>query len=388
MPGPETELTAAGPGVEPGIPLAVQRWRYAIGVLLLLGAFLADLNTGYDLSSSLFYIVPVAFTAWYIGRRPGLVIAVASSIAWFVAQRLEGVARAHPGLLYANAGVECAIYLGTAWALARVCAARITERRLSARLTEAKDALEREFLAVGQLQRGLLPREFPQVEGYDWAVHYATSTRAGGDYYDAFRLPDGRVGVIVADASGHGAPAAVLMAMARALLGADPESQSPPEELLVRLNRSLARMLPAGWFLTVCYAVMAPTDGRFAYSLAGHEAPLIARARDGTSRQLPDRGGLPLGPFPNRRYEAGHAELEPGDILVLFSDGVTEAMSPTHELFGVEGLRAALVGAARLSLEDVKLQVLASLDRHTAGAPVGDDTTILLLRRSGPKAPR
>ena len=370
----------------PRLAPAARGVRYAIGALLLLGAFLADLDTGYDLSSSLFYIVPVAFTAWFVGRRQGLFAAVASSVAWFACQRVAGVTHSSPGILFANAGVECMIYLGAAWAVARVHVDRIAERRLAARVTEANAALEREFLAVGELQRGLLPKELPRIEGYAWEVHYATSTRAGGDYYDAFPLPGGRVGIIVADATGHGAAAAVLMAMTRALLGADPESRLAPEEVLTRLNRQLARVLPIGWFVTACYAVIDPARGRFTYSLAGHDAPLIVRARDDAAEPMAGRGGLPLGPFPDRRYEAGHAQLEPGDTLVLFTDGVIETRNPAHELFGLERLRESLAGTARAGLEAAKCRVLDRLARHASGTGLEDDTTILMLRRAASMA--
>jgi serine phosphatase RsbU (regulator of sigma subunit) len=371
----ETQRPTAGSADASHLPLA-RGLRHAIALLLLLGAFIADLDTGYDLSSSLFYIVPVAFTAWFVGRRQGLVAAVASSMTWYVSQRLAGVALSRPGILYANAGVECLIYLGAAWAVARVHADRIAERRLSARVTAANEALEREFTAVGELQRGLLPKELPRVDGYEWDVHYATSTRAGGDYYDAFPLPDGGIGVIVADASGHGAPAAVLMGMTRALLGSDPESPLPPDEALARLNRQLERVLPLGWFVTACYVVIDPARGRFTYSLAGHDPPLVVRARNGAVEQLPGRGGLPLGPFKNRRYEAGWGELEPGDTLVLFTDGVIETRSPARELFGVERLREALAGTATAKLVDAKLRLLDCMARHAAGARTEDDTTI------------
>jgi serine phosphatase RsbU (regulator of sigma subunit) len=369
----------------------IVRLRHAIALLLLLGAFLADLNTGYELSSSLFYVVPVAFTAWFVGRRESLIAAVASTVAWFAAQRLDGISLSSPGILYANAVVECAIYLTTAWAVSRVYANRIVERRLTARLSETTAALEREVLGVGELQRGLLPHKLPVVEGYCWQVHYATSARAGGDYYDAFRLPDRRIGAIVADAAGHGAPAAVLMAMAKALFGADPESLFPPDQVLARLNRQLGRMLPPGWFLTACYAVIEAGEGRVTYSLAGHDPPLVVRAAGGGVEQLPARGGLPLGPFVDRPYEAGAARLEPGDTLVLFTDGVTETMSPSQELFGVERVCEALAGTAQMDLEDAKLQLLGSLIRHAAGARAADDTTVLMLRRGcgeGARLPR
>ena len=357
--------------------------RFTIILALLGGAFVADVNTGYELSSSLFYIVPVVFTAWFLGRPLGLVVAVTSAVMWLVAQRVDGLSLSKPSTLYLNAGVECAIYLATAWAVARANADRIVERRLSAQVAQANEVLDREARAVGQLQRDLLPQQLPLARGFVWEIHYATSTRAGGDYYDAFPLPDGRLGIIVADATGHGAPAAVLMAMAKALLGAEPESLFPPSRVFTRLNLQLGRMLPAGWFLTACYVIVDPEDGHMEYALAGHESPVIVRAPTGAAEQLPNCGGLPLGPFPDHRYETAVAVLEPGDTLVLFTDGVTETMSPDHELFGIERLQDTLKGTATATLEDVKLRLLATLDAYAVGAPIADDTTILMLRRLG-----
>lgn len=358
------------------------RWGWPVAAVLLAAAFLADLDTGYELSASLFYLGPVAFAAWFLGRGPGLAMAAASSLAWLASQQLQGLHLSSPGLLYANAGVEWAIYSGAAWFVARVREDRERERQLLGHVAEARDALEHEFLAVGALQRGLLPGALPPIPGHAWDVHYATSTRAGGDYYDAFLLPEGRVGIFVADATGHGAPAAVLMGMARALIGAEPEALFPPERALARLNARLARILPTGWFLTACCAVLEPAGGRLVLSLAGHDAPVLVRARDGRAEQVAAPAGLLLGPFPEAEYAAGTADLEPGDTLMFFTDGVTETASPDFELFGVERLCRTLDGTADLPLADVRRRVLDALARHAAGAPLQDDTTLLLLRRA------
>lgn len=352
-----------------------------VALVLLAGACFADLQTGYELSSSLFYIIPVAYAAWFTGRARGMGVAVMSAAAWLVCQRVGGMPFSRPGILFANAAAELAIYFGTAWTVSRVAADADLQRRLTAHANEAREALDREFLAVGQLQRGLLPRELPRMPGYAWEVHYATSTRAGGDYYDGFRLQDGRVGVVVADATGHGAPAAVLMAMGRALLGAQPSAMSHPAEVLERLNQQLGRMLPPGWFLTAAYLTLDPGSGRFEYALAGHDPPLIVRARDRSVAPLEDRAGLPLGPFPDRRYVAGEELLDPGDTLVMFTDGVTETMNASNELFGLERLRASLASTAAADLAEVQRELLVRLDRHAGGRPREDDTTIVLLRR-------
>jgi serine phosphatase RsbU (regulator of sigma subunit) len=381
--GRTSAAATSSPGAAPRAGSLVRSLRRVAGAVLLLGAFLADLNTGYDLSASLFYILPVTFTAWFLGRRSGLLVAALSAGAWLVAQMLGATSGARPGTLYANAAVEAVLYLATAWAVDRVNADRARERLLTAQVVEAKEILDRESKSVGRLQHALLPQHLPSVAGYAWESHYATSTRAGGDYYDVLALPDGRLGIMVADATGHGAPAAVLMAMARALLRAGPGPLHPPGDVMERLNRQLGGLLPDGWFLTACFVVLDPANGRLDYSLAGHEPPLIVRALTGSTEQVPDLGGPPLGPFQGVRFGAGSSVLEPGDTLVLYTDGLTEAMGPEHELFGVERLQQALDGSKQASLPEVKARLLAALDAHVRAAPVTDDTTILMLRRDG-----
>jgi len=341
--------------------------RYAIALLLLAGAFQVDLMTGNEVSSSLFYVVPVAFAAWFLGSTAGLFVAVASAAAWLAAQHLIGVTFSKPSILYWNVTAEGAIYLVTAWVVSRVNVDR--------------ELLERESLAVGRLQRELLPQALAAMPGYAWESHYVTSTRAGGDYYDVLPLAEGRVGMIVADATGHGAPAAVLMAMGRAVLHVEMDRSWSASEALARLNHQLSRLLPDGWFLTACLVILDPLSGRIEYALAGHDPPLLVRARNGAVLSLPDRGGPPLGPFPDLGYASGEETIEPGDTLLLYTDGVTETMNPSRAMFGVESLRAALTGADHLPLAVVKNALLSRLDAFAAGKARADDATILMLRR-------
>jgi sigma-B regulation protein RsbU (phosphoserine phosphatase) len=247
-----------------------------------------------------------------------------------------------------------------------------------------RELLERESLAVGRLQRELLPQALAAMPGYAWESHYVTSTRAGGDYYDVLPLSDGRLAIIVADATGHGAPAAVLMAKGRALLHVEMERCWSASETLARLNHQLSRLLPDGWFLTACLVILDPSSGRIEYSLAGHDPPLVVRARTGAAVSLPDRGGPPLGPFPDFGYASGEETLGQGDTIVLYTDGVTETMNPSRALFGVEALRATLSGVDHLPLAEVKGALLSRLDAFAAGRARGDDATILMLRRLQP----
>src|SRR5215831_4956112 len=191
---------------------------WSASALLLAAAFGCDVLTGSEVASSLFYIVAILFGAWFVSERAGRVLAMLSVVCWWMAYVIAAKPFTHSSTLYWNLLAELTIYLIVAVAVSQTRLALDRLRSTAQQLAIARDALEKETRAVGDLQREMLPQEPPSVPGYTWETAYITSTRAGGDYYDFLRAPDGRVGIVVADASGHGAPAAVLMAMLRVLI--------------------------------------------------------------------------------------------------------------------------------------------------------------------------
>lgn len=379
-PHPATDATAPleGPG---------SRARLAaipVSLLLLAAAFLTDWITGSEIASSLFYVIVIMFGAWFGGRRLGLALALLSVVAWGIAHRLTGVPFSRSSILYWNLLAELAIYIITALAVAEARSGLDRVHALAAHLEDARRALERETRAVGQLQLQLLPQRPPPIPGYTWEIVYLTSSRAGGDYYDFFPLADGRTVVLVADASGHGASAAVLMAMTRVLLHTARDLPDRADRLLARLNDQLAGALPSAWFVTACVAVIDPRSGGIEYSLAGHPAPWVVH-RGGRPECLSSPGGPPLGAFTDSTYRSGATVLAPGETLVLHTDGVTESMSPGSDLFGESRLRDALGASSNGDLAGMRRTVLGRIDGHRAGAPLSDDLTLLLLRRCEPK---
>jgi len=376
--------TAWRRGAIPPRPIA---WA-AAAVGLLIGAFVLDCVSGNEASSSLFYVIGIAVAAWYVGLRTGLVVALLSAVAWGTAVRLVGPVTLRPSVFYWNLGVELGIYLTSAVGLARIHVGLRHERRLVERLRMVNAALDRETRAVGDLQREMLPSSPPQVPGYELQIHYSTSTYAGGDYYDFFLQPDGRIGILLSDASGHGAQAAVLMAMMRALLHSSAEALAPPDRVLSRLDRQIGQAVPHGRFTTACYVVLEPSSGQIDFSLAGHPPPLLLRDAGGALEELPMLGGPPLGLFPQSRFEVGSTTIRRGDTLILYTDGLTEGMNATRELFGDERLREALQAVGPLPLVELRNRVLARFDAHTAGAPLADDMTLLMLRRRSSHAMR
>lgn len=252
-------------------------------------------------------------------------------------------------------------------------------------LGDALTKLERELNIVGEIQRSLLPQDLPEIPGCEIAAHYRTSARAGGDYYDLFPLAEGRWGVFIADVSGHGTPAAVLMAITHALAHAQPGTHTPPAALLNYLNDTLARSYTReGTFVTAFYAVLDPAAGTLTYSNAGHNPPRLVRGDRTIS--LNEDGALPLGILERQPYRQGSSRLEKGDLLVLYTDGITEAAAParsdgTQDRFGVDRLDRVLLECGRAGAEECITKVRSAVAVFSAGAPPLDDQTLIALRR-------
>ena len=354
---------------------------WGAALLVLAVAFAGDYLTGEQVSFSLFYMVSIGIAAWFVGRRAALLLAGLSTAAWLGSYILVGHAFAEPTVLYWNIAVEAGIYLTTALAIAQARDGVALEQRLSAQVSRACAGMSREVDSAGALQRELLSSGVMEIPGYESRVHYTPSARAGGDLYDFIPLADGRVGIVIADASGHGVSAAVLMGMTL-VLTRSASGAGAPEKVLERVNAQLYRTLPPGSFATACYLILDPETGRLQYTLAGHDPPLIRRAASLEVQRLPLIGGTPLGLRPEFPEVRGTTILNPGDTLVLYTDGVTEAMNPSGETFGQERLTEALEGSAG-AVDRVMGSVLVAVNAHAEGAALQDDVTLVLVRRGG-----
>jgi sigma-B regulation protein RsbU (phosphoserine phosphatase) len=250
---------------------------------------------------------------------------------------------------------------------------------LSEQLRDAFLAVDHEMKVIADIQRSLLPARLPAIPTLTLAAHYQTSERAGGDYYDVFPLPEGRWGLLIADVSGHGSPAAVLMAVTHSLAHSYPGSHLPPGRLLDHVNRHLSTLYTArsDTFVTAFYGVYDPRDRSLVYSSAGHNPPRLKRCADGSLALLDGARGLPLGIFPAENYDQACYHLVPGDELVLYTDGITEAHNPAGEMFGLERLDRVLENCA-IGAPDLLQEVLRALDQFTAGQPAHDDRTLVV----------
>jgi sigma-B regulation protein RsbU (phosphoserine phosphatase) len=246
---------------------------------------------------------------------------------------------------------------------------------LTRQLQDAYLALDHEKEQVGRMQRHLLPGELPRIEGVELGASYLACSRAGGDYYDLLPLPEEQWGLFMADVSGHGTPAAVVMAMMHTLLHAFPGPPMPPAHVLAHVNRHLLAMAPEGMFATAFYGVYDPYYRRLRYASAGHPPPRL-RLGSGPVRDVEASAGLPLGVVEEGGWTESDVTLVPGDALLLYTDGILEGANGLGEQFGHQRLDDALrLGPRRAG------PLVQHIERHYKdfcnGAPDLDDRTLL-----------
>lgn len=251
---------------------------------------------------------------------------------------------------------------------------------LTNQLRQAYAEIEHEMRRVADIQRSLLPQALPKIPRLDIAVSYHTAARAGGDYYDFFELQDGRWGILIADASGHGTPAAVVMAMLRTILHGRELSAAAPAEVLAAANRHLCKQAHSAdpSFITGFYAIFQPADGSLVYASAGHNPPLLVDAQIRV-RELDEAQALPLGIDANAVYTEAVTHLRMGDTLLLYTDGITEAMNKSNEMYGRNRLLSCVredVPNAQHIIDCVYYKLLG----FTGDTQAEDDRTLLALR--------
>jgi hypothetical protein len=241
-----------------------------------------------------------------------------------------------------------------------------------------------ELEVARQLQGDLLPLEAPEAPGWRFAHSYRTANEVGGDYYDFITLADGRLALVIGDASGHGMAAGLLMAIANATLHTAVDVDPRPEPVAAMLNRALLRTGGQRAFLTLFYAVLDLATGTLDHLGAGHPFPLLRRAAGGAVEEL-GSGGLPLGLRPGVAPPAARVTVRPGDLLLLYTDGLAEAVDPAGRAFGFERL-AALVGAGG-DAGQVHARIVAAFEAHLAGGPLHDDVSLGVVERLAAQEP-
>ncbi|MBV8551458.1 MAG: SpoIIE family protein phosphatase [Acidobacteriaceae bacterium] len=263
--------------------------------------------------------------------------------------------------------------------MANVAAIRIEHARL-VEAEHAKKLLDRELERAAEIQRRLLPGKAPDVKGFDLAGYNAPCRTVGGDYYDFLRYPDERIGLFIADVSGKGMPAALLMCSLQARIQVLFQEPGRLREQVTRLNRITAANCPVNCFITLFTAILDPATGRIEYCNAGHNPPLLIHKNDEVERLA--ASGLVVGVLGDATYEEGTCALERGDVLLLFSDGLTEACDPdSGQEFGEERLITLLKKERDQPSAKLIDSIRADVSLFAGAAAAADDITIVVARR-------
>jgi serine phosphatase RsbU (regulator of sigma subunit) len=244
-----------------------------------------------------------------------------------------------------------------------------------------RELVEQELRVARTIQQASLPKEVPQLQGWQISPYYRPAREVGGDFYDFHLLPEGRLGLVVGDATGKGVPAALVMSTTCGMLqlAAQALDSSSPGEVLERVNETLLACIPLNVFVTCFYAILDPKKASLSYANAGHDLPYLRHGGD--CEELRARG-MPLGLMSKMSYEEREVSLTEGDSVLFYSDGLVEAHDPKGEMFGFPRLRALLAEHAEeeRSLGEVLLEELYSFVGE--GWEQEDDITLLTLRRS------
>jgi serine phosphatase RsbU (regulator of sigma subunit)/pSer/pThr/pTyr-binding forkhead associated (FHA) protein len=286
------------------------------------------------------------------------------------------------GLIYADSPTYETTFseehLNILTTLASVASIRVENATLLEERFE-RERMEHELELATEIQQRFQPSSPPQMDGYEFQGISFSCYEIGGDYYDFIERHDGRMLLALGDVSGKGTAAALLMSSLHAAIHAQVSARSPLEEIVSSVNQYLADNTPANRFVTLFIAELDPRTGTLKYINAGHNPPLIGRA-DGTIQQL-SSGGFPLGIMPGAEFETGETSLGPGESLVVYSDGVSEANNIRDEEFGMERLSAVVQNNLKASAAGMRDKVESALSAYTQTAPANDDITLVIVKR-------
>lgn len=348
----------------------------AVGLAGIAGLGVADYLAGPDLSFLVFYVAPVLFLVWFGGETLGLAGIVACAGIWVYEDLLSPHAEPSDSVAAWNIAVRVLFFLLFVYTVARLKGALERER------AAAQERLERDVRIAKQVQARLFPQATPEIAGLDLHGVCRPVQGVAGDYYDYLPLGPSRLGVAVGDVAGKGIPAALLMASLQASLRSFASLRGENVAEVARdVSAQLHALMERNRFATLFWGVFDGEERRLTYVNAGHNPPMLLRG-DGSVVRLRS-GGPPLGVFPTASYRPETVTLGGGDLLTIYTDGITEAADPTDAEFGEARLEQLLRGSPGLPAAEICRRVLEDVDVFRGAAPQNDDMTVVVMRVTG-----
>jgi len=289
------------------------------------------------------------------------------------------------GVIYVDNRLHAGIFtqadLRLLSAIASSAAIAIENARLY-QLAVEKGRLEQELLMARRVQVGLLPREMPSLPGWEFIASWKPARQVGGDYYDFIQTEDGQLGLVIADVTDKGMPAALFMAFTRTIVHSNLDHALSPAAGITRANRLICQESQYGLFVSLFYGLLNPMTGELTYVNAGHNPPaLISASKPDAPVTWLTGTGMPLGVEEDSIYQQGVVHLRTGDFIALYTDGVTEAMDGDYHQFGIENLQKALLENKDKPSAEIVITLEHAIEQFTGGIPPSDDITMVIARR-------
>jgi sigma-B regulation protein RsbU (phosphoserine phosphatase) len=331
-----------------------------------------DYITGQDYYFFIFYAIPIFLITWYIGKPQGYMMSLFCLIAWFLDDTLNRPAFADPFVPMWNLFVKFGFYIMLIEALSALKQSLEREQE-----TELRN-LEHELDIAREVQQRLFPQSAPEMSTLDYCGICKPASKIGGDYYDYFLLGNGKLAFAIGDVCGHGISASLLMASVEAFVRSNSHLYGENlKSFIEEMNSFLYQSTEDSKFVTFFYSVYDGKTRKLIYVNAGHNPPFLL---NNIGFEKLDRGGLLLGAVESASYEQGEVNLNAGDLLLLYTDGVTESMNEKEELFGDDRLKAVIKDNKSGNAESVKQEVIKALKKYTGSHSQDDDITMIVVK--------
>jgi serine phosphatase RsbU (regulator of sigma subunit) len=330
-----------------------------------------------DLSLFALYLIPTLYAAWFLGTRAGYLTCLASAVIWLI-DDWEGATYYHHAFVsYWNIGARLIVLTVIVAIVNALKGALEEEHELERR------AVQREFEIASDVQARLLPARAPDCSGLDFGFFYKSAREIGGDYFDFIPFDQHRMGLAVGDVSGKGLSSALLMASLQGLVRTNlAVRQGEIAPFANEINKSLFELTAANRYATFFFALVDVSNRSLRSVNAGHNPPILFRSgpRGECTRTKLEAGGPPIGIFAGSRYRSEEMALQHGDVLVAYTDGVTEALNPQQEEFGEERLEQIVRSSLLLSGTEIANRVAGALREFVAGGPQWDDIALVVMK--------
>jgi sigma-B regulation protein RsbU (phosphoserine phosphatase) len=375
--GPIVGGLTCGPIVGLGAGLIGAVFRYSEGGFTALPCSIAPVIAG----------ILAGLIRMKMGKFPGITISVALAALMELTHELLvlTIARPYDQALEAVEGTIVPLILVNSLGVlffTFIVSNFIKERSTLAERDKYRRELERkeaEMALATEIQESFLPHKVPSIQRFDLAASSLPALEVGGDFYDFIPGQDGKLGLAIADVAGKGVPAALFMALSKTIVRNNALRNRETDEVLNDSNQVISAESSAGMFVTLFLGLLDQETGKFSYSNAGHNPPLIFRAKGAEFESL-DVTGVALGIMDEAVYSQSQTALEPGDLMVMYTDGIVEAMNPSGELFGMERLKKVISRSSNICAEEVRAKIVDEVIKFSSGAQQSDDITALVVK--------